>query len=287
MADLAQTESPLQTRGADEIKRFEGLWRGGYFEGDPLDPLSRSTYFQMGFISILHAIYQACVKPYITPDTVVLEIGPGRGAWTKTMLPAKEIWCLDALSADHNGFWPYVGEEHRSKIRYIQVTDFLCRDLPDNHFDFLFSFGTFCHIPWEQQRQYYENLFRKMRPGATGFVMFADHDKFNGALKTYRNLRIHFQPFRRNVTFSTFIELSRRLRDKFLGRETWLGYAGFKELSEADKKNTSPTSRMWRHADTAATRQFLESIGWEVVTEDIGLCPRDPIVQFRKPAASR
>ena len=37
-------------------------------------------------------------------------------------------------------------------MRYVEVSDFSCRELPDDHFDFLFSFGVFCHISWEGQQ---------------------------------------------------------------------------------------------------------------------------------------
>ncbi|HDY88004.1 MAG TPA: hypothetical protein ENH82_07825 [bacterium] len=88
----------------DEIKQFNGLWKGGYFMGDPFNPVGRSCYEDMGYISIIHAIYQVCIRPYIKNNTTVLEIDQGRGAWTKTMLTAKEIWCRDALSAEYNKF---------------------------------------------------------------------------------------------------------------------------------------------------------------------------------------
>ena len=78
-----------QDKLAEEIASFEGLWKGGYYEGDPLDPLSRSTFGNYGYVSVLYATYLACIKPYITAETRALELGPGRGAWTKTMLSAK------------------------------------------------------------------------------------------------------------------------------------------------------------------------------------------------------
>src|SRR5579862_5078669 len=92
----------------DELNSFQKLWHGGYFEGQPRDPLGISAYQQLGFISILHATYLRCIKPYVTGETVALELGPGRGAWTKCLLPAKEVYALDALSAEHNGFFQYL-----------------------------------------------------------------------------------------------------------------------------------------------------------------------------------
>src|SRR5215471_11011581 len=79
---------------------WKGFWRGGYNEGDPLDPFGHSSYAQMGFMSVLHVIYQVCIKPNATANNRILEIGCGQGAWTKTMLTAGEVWCLDVNSAE-------------------------------------------------------------------------------------------------------------------------------------------------------------------------------------------
>lgn len=51
------------------------------YKGDSLYPLSESPYKQLGFMSVLHATYLRCIKPYITNDAIALEIGGGsRGA---------------------------------------------------------------------------------------------------------------------------------------------------------------------------------------------------------------
>ncbi|HYP50014.1 MAG TPA: hypothetical protein VEQ34_03675, partial [Pyrinomonadaceae bacterium] len=95
----------MENRLKTEIAAFDGIWQGGYYEGDPLEPVARSNYGQIGYMSILHATYLRCIKPYIKPETAALEIGAGRGAWTRCLLPAREVWCLDALPAEYNRFW--------------------------------------------------------------------------------------------------------------------------------------------------------------------------------------
>ena len=71
------------TRLSVELSGFTKVWKGGYFEGDPLDVLSKSTYDQVGYMSVLHATYLRCIKPYINSKTIALEIGPGRGRGQK------------------------------------------------------------------------------------------------------------------------------------------------------------------------------------------------------------
>lgn len=275
---------PTAVSPAEEIRRFQGLWSGGYFEGNPEDPLGRSSYFQLGYISTLYAVYQACVRPQVKPEANVLEIGPGRGAWTKTLLGAREIWCLDALSAEYNRFWEHVGRDQEGHVRYLQVQDFSCSGVPDNHFDFLFSFGTFCHLSWPSQCEYYRNLFPKLKPGAVAVIMIADYDKFNQALRIYQPFRICFQRFRKNVAFTNFLELADRFRQRLGGFQDWQGHADFRNWTDQDKVDSTVKPGRWYHAGTERTCRFLESVGWEVLNPDVGLCPRDPIVHFRKPA---
>ncbi len=258
---------------------IDGLWDGGYYIGDPHHPYEANPYGSLGYTSILYSIYHACVKPYIKPDTAVLEIGPGRGAWTKTMLPAQEIWCLDALTAEHNKFWEYVGPENKGKVNYIRVSDFSCSDLPEDHFDFLFSFGTFCHIPWEGHSQYYENLFSKMKKGGTAMIMFGDFDKYNAAIKAYENVRIKVQP-----ELSDLNEVKRNLMNLYCSLRKMFSNRAVPAHKPLDKRRPEdPEKGAWFHVGIEETCRFLESVGWEVVNPDVGLCPRDPIVHFRKP----
>src|SRR5687768_10253633 len=165
-----------QNKLKNEITSFEGLWEGGYYEGDPLIFLGKSSYGSYGYVSTLHATYLRCIKPYITAETVALEIGPGRGGWTKALLPAKEVWVLDALSAEHNRFFEYLN--HPKNVKYIQVEDFQCAELPENHFDYMFSFGCLCHVTFEGISEYAENIFGKLKSGANCFWMIADKQKY-------------------------------------------------------------------------------------------------------------
>src|SRR5262249_43161025 len=79
----ADMKSDAEFSVSEMVGLWRGFWKGGYWEGDPLDPFGRSSYAQMGFISVIHAIHQVCIKPNVGAETRVLEIGPGRGAWTK------------------------------------------------------------------------------------------------------------------------------------------------------------------------------------------------------------
>ena len=124
----------------------------------------------------------------------MLEVGPGRGGWTKAILSQspERIYALDAQPADHNGFWTYVGNDPR--VSYTQVGDFECTPVPDRAIDFFFSFGVFCHISRRGTEAYFTSIARKMRPGAIGFCMISDYDKMGKALGIVVSKEEHDQP---------------------------------------------------------------------------------------------
>jgi phospholipid N-methyltransferase len=262
----------------EQLASFQNIWRGGAFEGDPLDPMGRSTYGSLGYMSVLHATYLCCIKPYVTPTSVVLEIGPGRGAWTKTMLAAQEVWCLDALSAEHNHFWEYVGTA--PQVRYQQVTDFSCSGLPDDHFTYFFSFGTFCHIPFWGVTEYLRNLFPKLRSGCRGFLMVADYAKYNHAVSD-------FQPYSA-WRVCDLLRPKKPLKAAFWRRavayvqKTALEHQANFRLRSPDENDT-PRPARWYDAGTDRTCALLSELGYDVIDQDVGVLHRDPVIHFRKP----
>jgi hypothetical protein len=261
-------DSIVDDRLKGELESFQKLWQGGYFEGQPLDPLGPSAYAQLGFISILHATYLRCIKPYVTSRTIALELGPGRGAWTKCLLPAKEVYALDALSAEHNGFFQYLGSSgiKPQNVKYFQVHDFLCKDLPENHFDFLFSHGCLCHVSFDGIRQYARNINPKLRSGSNCFWMIADYEKYNAA---YANLSI-WNALDKAVPpqGKPLVAQLKQMMDK----------VHHISLGEDDV----PSPGRWYHAGTRRTCEMLQEVGYEIVDPDVGTNLRDPIIHFRK-----
>ncbi len=226
-------------------------------------------YGPLQLISSHYAVMKALIEPNVRAGSHVLEIGPGRGGWTTTFAKAAKVYCVDALSAEHNGFWQHVGESERSRINYLQVQGADLSGCPDNYFDFLFSFGAFCHMPQDIREDYFREMFAKARPGAVCVVMYADFDKLNDA---YSNLR-----GKRTVSLSRlgFKALARFYAGRLLSRV---------RSSEGLMDKTDLIHRPGRfyHGGIAETDAYLRSVGWDVVTPDIGLNLRDPIAVFRK-----
>lgn len=251
-----------------ELESFQDLWEGGYYEGDPLDPMGPSGYGDLGYMSVLHVVYLKCIKPYVTEHSAVLEIGPGRGGWTKTFLNAKEVWCLDALPAEHNNFWDYLANPEN--VRYFQVSDFSCSLLPDDKFDYLFSFGCFCHMSFDGITEYMKNLYPKLKKGANCFVMVADYEKYNAALDNAVDLRIN-----------RALPSGRRYLPV---RWLWKMITGERASNKRPdiKEGDMPIPGRWYHAGIERTCAMLTGLGYQIVEPDVGAVHRDPIVHFTK-----
>lgn len=233
-----------------------------------------SKYRRIGYISILHAVYLACIKPYINSESIVLEIGPGRGAWTKTMLNAREIWCMDAKSREDNGIDAYL--MHPQNLVYHQVKDFSCSMLPEETFTYMFSFGCFCHVPREGVQQYAVNLYSKLRSGSHAFWMVADYDKRNA-------LSINFEKYdiiKRTLPprIFQFIE-----RINSWGKGRLLGPSSESPIIDKADNQTVDTAGRWYDGGADYTADMLQQVGYKVISSDIGLSPRDALLHFQKP----
>jgi hypothetical protein len=263
----------MDERLHEELASFTGLWKGGYFEGMPDDPMAKSKTGLLDFMSVMYVTYLRCIKPYVNPSTIALEIGPGRGTWTRVLLPCREVWCLDALPAEHNGFFSFLNDPQH--VRYFQVTDFECRMLPSDHFDYVFSYGCLCHVSLVGIGAYARSLLPKVKQGANLFWMIADYDKYNEALGALDRLDVF-------VHLSSSIPLNRILRGYILrGYRKWRNLVKPRRL-ERDLDD-EPRPGRWYHAGLRRTCEMLEREGYAILDEDVGTNYTSPIIHFTKP----
>jgi len=264
----------MPTADEDFLRQFSSLWDGGYFEGDPRDPLGSSTYGLWGYNSALFTTYMACIRPYVDANTTALEIGPGRGAWSKAILErgAERLYVVDAASAEHTNFWQYVGPTDRAT--YLLAKDFNLDGVPDNSINYFFSFGTFCHLKPEMSVAYIKSLARKMKAGANGFLQFADLDKYNNCLG--------------NPSSYSLLRALKGETDKGR-RATRLAYSFLERSLMRQIDFTPPDTEgrgRWHHWGRQNACVAIKTCGFEIVEPDINVLSRDPVVHFRVAAAS-
>ena len=150
----------------NELQSFQNIWKGGYFTG----------YSQKR--------NQQGIEDYLKSNlsgSTLLEIGCGGGQWSKLIYNRnvfEKMYCVDALSDEHNKFWNYLGEEAKSVIDYKKVSDFTLDFIDDNSIDYVFSYDVFCHISYSGINAYLDSLSRKCRKGCKLLIMYADPEKY-------------------------------------------------------------------------------------------------------------
>lgn len=235
--------------------------------------MSDSGYGTLSFMSVLHVTYLRCIRPYVKPETVALEIGPGKGAWTKALLDSKEVWVLDALPPEHNQFFEYLGNPQN--VKYFQVKDLKCEMLPDDFFTYMFSFGCLCHVSFEGITQYAANLYPKLRKGSNCFWMVADYEKYNVAVSMQDSLSM--------LRFVVPPSGRRYLPVKWLVRLLMRKVFPKPWTPLAADKDEEPRPGRWYNAGIERTCNMLIANGYEIVDPDVGTNLRDPIIHFVKP----
>lgn len=264
----------------EELNSFQSIWNDGFYAGDPSNPYF-GLYGIHSFMGVSHAIYLACIKPYIKSSSTILEIGCGRGAWTKLMLEAQRIYCLDALSAEHNGFNNYVGLH--DNVVYYWVKDFSLRMIPDNSLDYVFSYDVLCHVSNEGIGEYAKNMFKKMKSGAIAFWMVADYEKYNSFVENIENIN---KPNSLTCLYLNDKNKMRRIFNfilKHLFHKINLWNKNRYKIGMLDlNEDNIPRPGRWYNMGRDKLVNLLKDVGYEIISEDMELDFRSPIVYFKK-----
>jgi SAM-dependent methyltransferase len=124
----------------------------------------------------LSKVVKRYLRPHVTPDSVVMEIGPGGGRWTQFLIGAREVVLVEL----NTQFFRYLRKRfrrYRRKLRFYQTTGYELNGIDDGSIDFVFSFGTFVHIDPDGIDEYLAEIARVLRAGGTGTIQYADRDK--------------------------------------------------------------------------------------------------------------
>jgi hypothetical protein len=125
-----------------------------------------------------HDVLHRAIVPYLTPRSVVLELGPGRGSWTRALLslvPFGAVHTVDFLDVE-----PWLQPRRydgRLVCHTVSGNSFAC--VADGHFDFFFSFGVLCHNNIEHIEEILTNSRPKMKAGGVAVHQYGDWDKLD------------------------------------------------------------------------------------------------------------
>jgi SAM-dependent methyltransferase len=170
-------------RWARDLRRHRGRAGGGHYGdhwGDPSLSAPRLLWRRLRHgerpAGNLRKVVRSYVRPHVTPDATVLEIGPGGGRFTQFLVSAREVVLVD-LNPE---FFPYLEERFRdqaAKLRFYQTSGFEIEGVEAGTVDFVLSFGTFVHIPPEGIEEYLGEIRRVLRPRGIATLQYADRTK--------------------------------------------------------------------------------------------------------------
>lgn len=143
-------------RWALKLGRFEPGPVEGIHYGDRWgDPLREPA---------LAAVRERFVHPYVSPDTVALEIGPGGGRWTQFLLGCRRLYCVEL----NREMFPYLRTrfpDPAAELVFVETGGTDMPGVPDGAVDFAFSYGTLVHLEADLLGGYLRELARVLRPG--------------------------------------------------------------------------------------------------------------------------
>lgn len=137
-------------------------------------------------------VFLKAAAPYLRRNSVVLELGPGKGSWTRAILkriPQGELQVIDFQDV-HQWLQP---ENYRGRLITHQVTDNSFDCVPDNYFDFFWSFGVLCHNNVEDIEKILANALPKMKQGAYAVHQYGDWNKLDVFGWNQNNISIQFK----------------------------------------------------------------------------------------------
>jgi hypothetical protein len=152
----------------------------GYSSGDVLSAQiegeRKSEEAKLG--GSLNAVVQKAMRPFITPNSRILELGPGAGSWTRALLdlvPHGEVHTIDFLDITK-----FINPaEYPNRLFCHQISENNYGFLPENFFDFFFSFGVFCHYKSADRLMLLKEALPKVRPRGYAVHEYGDWKKLD------------------------------------------------------------------------------------------------------------
>ena len=115
----------------------------------------------------LRSVRDRFIMPYVNPDHLAVEIGPGGGRWTRYLLGFGEVYAFDY----HRESFDQLAKEYRAP--YLHTVANNGSDFPgvsSESVDFLFSFGVFVHLEFDVIEAYLANMKPILKRSANAVI---------------------------------------------------------------------------------------------------------------------
>jgi SAM-dependent methyltransferase len=174
-----------------ELEWMRTTFAAGYDSGDILSPKPNPVRVREEALigGSYREFFIKAVLPFLRPDSRVLELGPGRGSWTRALLehvPDGEVQAVDLLDVSE---WLDVSR-YGGRLTLHQVDGLDLSVVPDDHFDLFFSFGVLCHHGTEQIGRVLAEARAKVRTGGVAVHQYGEWNKMyaSGRMVAYADL---------------------------------------------------------------------------------------------------
>jgi len=122
-------------------------------------------------------IAEKLLKKHIQKNSKVLELGPGRGSWSKVILNIlEEEGSLTTLDFQDVSQW-LNKSDYKATLCTHQINSNSYNCLENDTYDVFWSFGVLCHNNIDSIYQILHNIAPKMKKGAILIHQYADWDK--------------------------------------------------------------------------------------------------------------
>lgn len=228
----------------DQLRR---LFAEGYDSGDVLrrwpDRQRRREESRIG--GSYRRFFLEAVRPHLTDTSAVMELGPGRGSWTRALLASVPRGRVEVLDFHDVAQW-LRPERHGGRLVCHRIADNSFDAVDDGSFDLFFSFGVLCHNTTPDIAEIMRNALPKMRPGAVAVHHYGDWSKLDA---------LGWDEERYGVP------------------------AAYRELDDEHEWN------FWPRNDPETMARVCTEAGWVVEEADLGLFERDSVIRLRAPSA--
>jgi SAM-dependent methyltransferase len=144
-------------------------------------------------------VVERLIDSVIPPGSVVVEIGPGAGRWTKHLLPhASRLILADISAACLDMCRHRFGDD--GSVEYRLIEDCTLPFIPDDSIDVIWSYEVFVHINPSDTATYVGEFARVLRPGGRVIVHHSG---------TYSDAKAAKLAYRSAVSAELFARLAR------------------------------------------------------------------------------
>jgi hypothetical protein len=122
-------------------------------------------------------VFRKALEPYLERDSRVLELGPGKGAWSRAILgclPRGELHTVDFQDTTQ---WLQPEKHHGRLVCHTVEKNADFSFLSDNYFDVAWSFGVLCHNNASNIGEILAHSLPKIKPGGHAIHQYADWEK--------------------------------------------------------------------------------------------------------------